>query len=154
AVPSNDAPTPAAETEAPTDAAAVANAGYVTPLVRKLANERGIDLSTVTGTGVGGRIRKEDLTPAESQSETAAPKAAASAAVAEVSELRGTTVPMSRLRKIIAERAVASMQASAQLTSVVEVDVTKVAAFRDQVKKDFQEKTGNKLSFLPFFALA
>jgi 2-oxoglutarate dehydrogenase E2 component (dihydrolipoamide succinyltransferase) len=131
----------------------VANAGYVTPLVRKLANERGIDLSTVTGTGVGGRIRKEDLAPA-SQSAEAAPAAAAPAAVAEVSELRGTTVPMSRLRKIIAERAVASMQASAQLTSVVEVDVTKVAAFRDQVKKEFQEKTGNKLSFLPFFALA
>jgi 2-oxoglutarate dehydrogenase E2 component (dihydrolipoamide succinyltransferase) len=129
----------------------VANAGYVTPLVRKLANERGIDLSTVSGSGVGGRIRKEDLTaaPAEAQ---AAP--AASAATVEVSPLRGTTVPMSRLRKIIAERAVASMQASAQLTSVVEVDVTKVATFRDQVKAQFLEKTGNKLSFLPFFALA
>jgi len=155
AIPSNDAPAPAAESaEAPTDSSAVANAGYVTPLVRKLANERGIDLSTVTGTGVGGRIRKEDLAPAESASSAAAPEAAAPAPTAEVSELRGTTVPMSRLRKIIAERAVASMQASAQLTSVVEVDVTKVAAFRDQVKKDFQEKTGNKLSFLPFFALA
>ncbi|HEU4808964.1 MAG TPA: 2-oxo acid dehydrogenase subunit E2, partial [Homoserinimonas sp.] len=117
------------------------------------ANERGIDLSTVSGTGVGGRIRKEDLTAAPEQAAPAAEAPVAAAAV-EVSPLRGTTVPMSRLRKIIAERAVASMQASAQLTSVVEVDVTKVAAFRDQVKADFQQKTGNKLSFLPFFALA
>jgi 2-oxoglutarate dehydrogenase E2 component (dihydrolipoamide succinyltransferase) len=151
AVPSNDAPAPAAAPQAPTQPAVVANAGYVTPLVRKLANERGIDLSTVSGTGVGGRIRKEDLTTAGSQAGSAP---AASAAQVEVSPLRGTTVPMSRLRKIIAERAVASMQASAQLTSVVEVDVTKVATFRDQVKAEFQEKTGNKLSFLPFFALA
>ena len=126
-----------------------AAAGYVTPLVRKLANERGIDLSTISGSGVGGRIRKEDLLAA------GAPAAAAPARTpAEVSPLRGTTVPMSRLRKIIAERAVASMQASAQLTSVVEVDVTKVAALRDSVKADFLEKTGTKLSFLPFFALA
>ncbi|MHA6694585.1 2-oxo acid dehydrogenase subunit E2 [Homoserinimonas sp. A520] len=146
AVPSNDAPVPAAAPEAPTEPSIVANAGYVTPLVRKLANERGIDLTTVSGTGVGGRIRKEDL--------TVAPAPAAPAAEVEVSPLRGTTVPMSRLRKIIAERAVASMQASAQLTSVVEVDVTKVATFRDQVKADFLKSTGNKLSFLPFFALA
>jgi 2-oxoglutarate dehydrogenase E2 component (dihydrolipoamide succinyltransferase) len=131
----------------------VANAGYVTPLVRKLANERGIDLSTVTGSGVGGRIRKEDLAASPDQAAPAAEPAAPAAAV-EVSPLRGTTVPMSRLRKIIAERAVASMQASAQLTSVVEVDVTKVATFRDQVKADFLTSTGNKLSFLPFFALA
>jgi pyruvate dehydrogenase E2 component (dihydrolipoamide acetyltransferase) len=154
-IPSNDAPAPAAEPQAPTQPAVVANAGYVTPLVRKLANERGIDLSTVSGTGVGGRIRKEDLTAAPAETEAAAEATpAASAASVEVSPLRGTTVPMSRLRKIIAERAVASMQASAQLTSVVEVDVTKVATFRDQVKSEFQEKTGNKLSFLPFFALA
>jgi pyruvate dehydrogenase E2 component (dihydrolipoamide acetyltransferase) len=150
-VPSNDAPAPATEAEAPSEPATVANAGYVTPLVRKLANERGIDLSTVSGTGVGGRIRKEDLSPA-APTETSAAKAPAP--TAEVSELRGTTVPMSRLRKIIAERAVASMQASAQLTSVVEVDVTRVANFRDKVKAEFLEKTGNKLSFLPFFALA
>jgi len=61
---------------------------------------------------------------------------------------------MSRLRKVIAERAVISMQSSAQLTSVVEVDVTLVAHYRDQVKAAFQQKTGVKLSFLPFFALA
>src|SRR5690606_22832955 len=99
AIPSDDAPAPAADAEAPTEPATVANAGYVTPLVRKLANERGIDLGTITGTGVGGRIRKEDLAPAD-QSAAAAPEAEAPASVAEVSELRGTTVPMSRLRKI------------------------------------------------------
>ncbi|MCU1422330.1 MAG: dihydrolipoamide succinyltransferase, partial [Microbacteriaceae bacterium] len=159
------APAPAAEAPAPAappaPAAAPApapesNAGYVTPLVRKLANEKGIDLSTITGSGVGGRIRKEDVlsastAPAEAPAE--APTAAAPAAL-ETSPLRGTSVPMSRLRKVVAERAVISMQTSAQLTSVVEVDVTLVARLRDKVKADFQAKTGQKLSFLPFFALA
>jgi pyruvate dehydrogenase E2 component (dihydrolipoamide acetyltransferase) len=128
----------------------------VTPIVRKLANESGVDLATVSGTGVGGRIRKQDILAAASSSTptaVAAPAVTASAPL-EVSPLRGTTVPMSRLRKVIAERAVISMQASAQLTSVVEVDVTAVAHYRDQVKADFQKKTGVKLSFLPFFALA
>ena len=123
----------------------------MTPIVRKLANEHGVDLASVTGTGVGGRIRKEDILSA------AAPAAAAPAAAApvvEVSPLRGTTQQMSRLRKVVAERAVISMQSTAQLTTVVEVDVTKVAALRDRVKGDFLAKTGTKLSFLPFFALA
>jgi len=119
--------------------------------VRKLANELSVDLGSLTGTGVGGRIRKEDVVAASSAQ--AAPSAEAAAPV-EVSPLRGTTVPMSRLRKVIAERAVASMQSSAQLTSVVEVDVTRVANFRDKTKGSFHEKTGVKLSFLPFFALA
>jgi pyruvate dehydrogenase E2 component (dihydrolipoamide acetyltransferase) len=121
--------------------------------VRKLANDRGIDLSTISGTGVGGRIRKQDVLAATPAAPAAA-EAASAAPALETSPLRGTTVPMSRLRKVIAERAVISMQASAQLTSVVEVDVTKVAAFRDKVKGDFQAKAGVKLSFLPFFALA
>jgi 2-oxoglutarate dehydrogenase E2 component (dihydrolipoamide succinyltransferase) len=121
----------------------------VTPIVRKLANEAGVDLSSVTGTGVGGRIRKQDITAA-----IPAAGAAASAPAFEVSPLRGTSKPMSRLRKVVAERAVISMQSSAQLTTVVEVDVTRVAIFRDKVKASFFEKTGNKLSFLPFFALA
>ncbi|MCW4384516.1 2-oxoglutarate dehydrogenase, E2 component, dihydrolipoamide succinyltransferase [Salinibacterium sp. SYSU T00001] len=130
--------------------------GYVTPLVRKLANERGVDLATVTGTGVGGRIRKEDVLAVTSEtSQQAAPETSAAApAKVETSPLRGTTVPMTRLRKVVAERAVVSMQSSAQLTSVVEVDVTKVAALRAKVKDAFLEKTGTKLSFLPFFALA
>ena len=154
------APAPATPTPAASPApAASGNAGYVTPLVRKLANERGVDISSVTGTGVGGRIRKEDvLAAAEAAAAKSAPTASAPAAPAaaplETSPLRGTTAKMSRMRKLIADRAVVSMQSTAQLTSVVEVDVTKVARFRDRVKGDFLEKTGVKLSFLPFFALA
>ena len=128
---------------------------YVTPLVRRLAQQQGVDLASVTGTGVGGRIRKEDvLKAAESANAAPAAPAAQKAPALEVSPLRGTTQKMSRLRKVLAERAVASMQATAQLTTVVEVDVTKLAAFRDSVKVDFQKKTSDKLSFLPFFALA
>ncbi len=131
------------------------HAGYVTPLVRKLANESGVDLTAVSGSGVGGRIRKQDVLAATSVATTTAPAAAPAPAKAlEVSPLRGTSVAMSRLRKVIAERAVISMQSSAQLTSVVEVDVTLVAQYRDEVKAAFQQKTGVKLSFLPFFALA
>jgi pyruvate dehydrogenase E2 component (dihydrolipoamide acetyltransferase) len=167
------APAPAPESAAPAPAAAPATppapasppagtddsdvSAYVTPLVRRLAQQQNVDLSTVTGTGVGGRIRKEDvLKAAESAAApaaVAAPAASAPAAV-EISPLRGTTQPMSRLRKVLAERAVASMQATAQLTTVVEVDVTRLASYRDAVKGDFQAKTGDKLSFLPFFALA
>ncbi len=131
----------------------------MTPLVRRLAQQQGVDLSKVTGTGVGGRIRKEDVLKA-AETAASAPAAASEAAPApsapklEVSPLRGTTQPMSRLRKVLAERAVASMQQTAQLTTVIEVDVTKLATFRDQTKGTFLEKTGDKLSFLPFFALA
>ncbi|RFA12772.1 2-oxoglutarate dehydrogenase, E2 component, dihydrolipoamide succinyltransferase [Subtercola boreus] len=149
------APAPAATPAADSTGS---NAGYVTPLVRKLANDNSIDLSTVTGSGVGGRIRKEDVLAAVDAKASATPASAPAAAQApvalETSPLRGSTVKMSRLRKVVAERAVISMQTSAQLTSVVEVDVTKVAAFRDRVKGQFAEKTGTKLSFLPFFALA
>ncbi len=131
---------------------------YVTPLVRRLAKEHNVDLASVKGSGVGGRIRKEDVLKA-AEGATDAPAAASSPAAeeaptVEISPLRGTTQPMSRLRKVLAERAVASMQQTAQLTTVVEVDVTKLAAFRDGAKKTFQEKTGDKLSFLPFFAKA
>ena len=130
---------------------------YVTPLVRKFAAEHGIDLSQVAGTGVGGRIRKEDvltssipvvLTP---EVATAAPTAAP---VVQASAQRGTTEPMSRLRKVLAERAVASMQQTAQLTTVVEVDVTAIAAMRQRVQAQFVAATGGKLNFMPFFALA
>lgn len=164
--PAPSAPTPSpatgsSETSAPATPAPSSGApvGYVTPLVRKLANEKGVDISTLTGSGVGGRIRKEDVLAAAEAAETAASSttsapASTGPAPIEVSPLRGTTVPMSRLRKVVAERAVQSMQAMAQLTSVVEVDVTKVAAFRDANKGAFLEKTGNKLSFLPFFTLA
>jgi 2-oxoglutarate dehydrogenase E2 component (dihydrolipoamide succinyltransferase) len=137
-------------------AATTVNAGYVTPLVRKLAHDKGVDLATLTGTGVGGRIRKQDILDATAPAAHAAPASGHSAAAVALptSPLRGTTVPMSRLRKVIAERAVISMQSSAQLTSVVEIDVTRVAHFRDNVKAEFLASTGVKLSFLPFFALA
>lgn len=132
---------------------------YVTPLVRKLASELGVNLANVKGTGIGGRIRREDV-------EVAAPKAAAPAAAAApsiartaapviaVSPLRGTTVTMSRLRKVIAARMVESLQVSAQLTTVIEVDVTKIARLRDKAKASFEAREGVKLSFLPFFAVA
>ncbi|WP_295855011.1 2-oxoglutarate dehydrogenase, E2 component, dihydrolipoamide succinyltransferase [uncultured Microbacterium sp.] len=164
-------PAPAAEqkpAESPAPAAAAPAASsnddvtYVTPLVRRLAQQQGVDLASVKGSGVGGRIRKEDVLKA-AEAAASAPAAAAPAAASapaaapapvEVSPLRGTTQKMSRLRKVIAERAVASMQATAQLTTVVEVDVTKLAALRDRMKGEFQQKTGDKLSFLPFFAIA
>ena len=147
----------AAQAPATPPVPATPNAGYVTPIVRKLAHDKGVDLASLTGTGVGGRIRKQDVlsagAPVEAEIPATAPDTASGTELV-TSPLRGTTVPMSRLRKVIAERAVVSMQSSAQLTSVVEVDVTRVANFRDDVKAKFLEKTGVKLSFLPFFALA
>lgn len=149
------------ETTSTTPAQSYTNASYLTPLVRKLASDNGINCETLTGTGVGGRIRKEDvlaaiaqknMSPLGSASETTHAERAVD--VLAHSELRGTTAPMSRLRKVIADRAVASLQSTAQLTSVVEVDVTRVADLRNSVKTLFAEKTGVKLSFLPFFALA
>ena len=143
--------TPAVASESESDP------NYVTPIVRKLASDMGVDLARVTGTGIGGRIRKEDVIAAGSQTSTPATSTAAAPAAtsqAAPSPLRGTSEPMSRLRKVLAERAVASMQQSAQLTTVVEVDVTAVAQLRDRVKADFLTKTGNKLSFMPFFTLA
>jgi pyruvate dehydrogenase E2 component (dihydrolipoamide acetyltransferase) len=156
-------PAPVAETPAPAAAApstaaaptaAPSNAAYVTPIVRKLAHDNGIDLANVVGTGVGGRIRKQDVLAAGTSLSKVAPAPAPQREPLATSPLRGTTVPMSRLRKVIAERAVVSMQSSAQLTSVVEVDVTRVAHFRDDVKDKFLRETGVKLSFLPFFVLA
>ena len=148
AAPAAPAPVAAAPV-APAAPVAVPNSdsSYVTPIVRKLAAEKGIDLASVKGTGVGGRIRKEDLTATQGSSQ-------ASYSPEPASPLRGTTVPMSRLRKVLAERAVASMQQSAQLTSVVEVDVTKVANLRTRIQAEFTQKAGTKLSFMPFFTLA
>ena len=133
---------------------------YVTPLVRKLASELGVNLANVKGTGIGGRIRREDVeqaAPAPVVAVSAAPAASAvrtSAPTIAVSPLRGTTVTMSRLRKVIAARMVESLQVSAQLTTVIEVDVTKIARLRDKSKASFEAREGVKLSFLPFFAVA
>ena len=133
---------------------------YVTPLVRKLASELGINLAQVKGTGIGGRIRREDVealsrpaAPVASSPVVSAP-ASAKPPVVAVSPLRGTTVTMSRLRKVIAARMVESLQVSAQLTTVIEVDVTKIARLRDRSKASFEAREGVKLSFLPFFAVA
>jgi 2-oxoglutarate dehydrogenase E2 component (dihydrolipoamide succinyltransferase) len=207
---------------APAQFTDAADGPYVTPLVRKLAAEHGIDLATVTGTGVGGRIRKQDILdaaalargtaaqpvaaqPAPAQAPvppaaqpaaqaagaTAAPPAGAPAAYQTVapapatapavapatppsfapaaatevapgrprpaivpSSLRGTTERMSRARQIIAQRMVESLQTSAQLTTVVEADVTAIARLRNRAKAAFEAREGVKLSFLPFFALA
>ena len=135
---------------------------YVTPLVRKLANDLGVNLSTVKGTGIGGRIRREDVEAARpvsaAVSRDSAPAvtsgAAARTSAVAVSPLRGTTVTMSRLRKVIAARMVESLQVSAQLTTVVEVDVTKISRLRDRAKASFENREGVKLSYLPFFAVA
>ncbi|OLT20020.1 2-oxoglutarate dehydrogenase, E2 component, dihydrolipoamide succinyltransferase [Ornithinimicrobium sp. CNJ-824] len=147
---------------------------YVTPLVRKLAAQHGVDLNSLEGTGVGGRIRKQDVLDAAKakEAEKAAPaKEAEQAAPAEESKpaekpaakaapsggsdaKRGTTEKMSRLRKVIATRMVESLQGSAQLTTVVEVDVTKISRLRRRTKEEFLRREGTKLSYLPFFALA
>ena len=161
----------------PVSALGTAEGPYVTPLVRKLAAEHGVDLATVTGTGVGGRIRKQDVIDAAkarreavaAAQQAAAPDGQPAAApgkalareeapaprrVIEPSTLRGTTERMSRARQIIAARMVESLQTSAQLTTVVEADVTAIARLRDRAKADFEAREGVKLSFLPFFALA
>jgi pyruvate dehydrogenase E2 component (dihydrolipoamide acetyltransferase) len=148
---------------------------YVTPLVRKLASEHGVDLNSLTGTGVGGRIRKSDVLSAanavaeQEAEEVAAPVAAAPVAAAPTpaapaapavsaapspSALRGRTEKLSRLRQVIAARMVESLHVSAQLTTVVEVDITRIARLRAQAKDDFERREGVKLSFLPFFAVA
>ena len=156
---------------------------YVTPLVRKLASEHGVDLNSVTGTGIGGRIRKSDVLAAAESARAAAaaatpapvaaaPEPAPAIATASVgtapspqpasasaptpseASLRGRTEKLSRMRQVIAARMVESLQVSAQLTTVVEVDVTKIARLRQQAKVDFEQREGVKLTFLPFFAAA
>ena len=184
AAPVNPFPTPAslaqtaetgqlAQSSASTPAQ-VSQTGYVTPIVRKLAREAGIELAEVTGTGIGGRIRREDVeaaikarqaaqAPAAPAAPTAsaAPQTATTAAPGEnifsgreASPLRGTTEKMSRLRQTIARRMVESLATAAQLTTVIEVDVTKIAALRARAKDAFVQRENTKLTFLPFFVKA
>ncbi|GIG95623.1 2-oxoglutarate dehydrogenase, E2 component, dihydrolipoamide succinyltransferase [Plantactinospora mayteni] len=157
-----------APTPAPTPAPAPSGengAGYVTPLVRKLASDQGVDLATVSGTGVGGRIRKQDVLEAAERARAAAQARAAQpaaeaaapavpAAKAAPSPLRGSTQKLPRIRAVIARRMQESLHEMAQLTTVVEVDVTRVARLRAKAKDTFFQRHGVKLSFLPFFALA
>ncbi|GGK26803.1 hypothetical protein GCM10010124_19350 [Pilimelia terevasa] len=153
------APAPASGNGGPATAGANGGGGYLTPLVRKLAAEQGVDVSALAGTGVGGRIRRQDVLDAAARAKAAsaaAPSTAAAPAAAKgaPSPLRGRTEKLSRTRALIARRMVESLQISAQLTTVVEVDVTKIAKLRQRAKDDFLARNGVKLSFLPFFALA
>ncbi|WP_371152086.1 2-oxoglutarate dehydrogenase, E2 component, dihydrolipoamide succinyltransferase [Buchananella felis] len=162
---------PVAPVAAPAPApVAAASGGYVTPIVRKFAADNGIDLATVKGTGVGGRIRREDVAAAieakaaaDAAAKAAAPAPAAPAAPAAApaatipavdTTLRGKTEKMSRLRQVISQRMMESLQTSAQLTTVIEVDVTRVAALRARAKSKFESAEGTKLTFLPFFVKA
>jgi 2-oxoglutarate dehydrogenase E2 component (dihydrolipoamide succinyltransferase) len=169
APPPPPAPAPAPAPPAPTPAAAPAAGGdapYVTPLVRKLATENAIDLSSVKGTGVGGRIRKQDvLAAAEAKKAPAAPSAAAPAAApraaapaasapSPLAHLRGTTQKANRIRQITARKTRESLQSTAQLTQTHEVDMTKIVALRARAKKDFAEREGVNLTYLPFIARA
>ena len=162
--PENEA-RPEPKQEAPQTSGASTQSGgdtYVTPIVRKLAKEHGVDLAAVTGSGVGGRIRKQDVLDAAKKAEEAAapapaesaPSAPAPAASSEPSPLRGKTEKLSRLRKVVASRLTESLQISAQLTQVHEVDVTEIARLRAKHKDAFLEREGVKLTFLPFFAKA
>ncbi|MGW0880953.1 2-oxoglutarate dehydrogenase, E2 component, dihydrolipoamide succinyltransferase [Streptomyces sp. NPDC002671] len=167
AAPAPAAPAPVTPAPAAVPAAAQATdeGAYVTPLVRKLAAENGVDLATVTGTGVGGRIRKQDVIAAAEAAKAAAaapaPAAAAPAAAAakkapalEVSPLRGQTVKMPRIRKVIGDNMVKALHEQAQLSSVVEVDVTRLMRLRAQAKDSFAAREGVKLSPMPFFVKA
>jgi pyruvate dehydrogenase E2 component (dihydrolipoamide acetyltransferase) len=158
------------EPERPESGDAGRGAPYVTPLVRKLASEHDVDLSTITGTGVGGRIRKQDVLAAAESRKPApeperAPAAAALAASAPSAPKQmpkpsadgpqpGTTVKMPRLRQVIAQRMTESLRVSAQLTTVQEVDVTHIARLRARAKAEFERREGVKLTFLPFFVRA
>ncbi|WP_291793635.1 2-oxoglutarate dehydrogenase, E2 component, dihydrolipoamide succinyltransferase, partial [Brevibacterium sp.] len=160
----------AASGEAIASSVSGANPAYVTPLVRKLAKQKGVDLATVTGTGVGGRIRKQDVLDAAAAAPAATAAAASASAasagsaaakaphVVELSEeakkLRGTTQKTSRIRQTIAKRMRESLQSTSQLTQVHEVDVTEIAKLRRATKDAFQAKHGVKLTYLPFFIKA
>ncbi|MGW5540163.1 2-oxoglutarate dehydrogenase, E2 component, dihydrolipoamide succinyltransferase, partial [Streptomyces sp. NPDC003998] len=155
--------TPATAPTHPTATQATDEGAYVTPLVRKLAAENGVDLATVKGTGVGGRIRKQDVLAAAeaAKAAAAAPAPAAAAAPAakkapalEVSPLRGQTVKMPRIRKVIGDNMVKALHEQAQLSSVVEVDVTRLMRLRGQAKDSFAAREGVKLSPMPFFVKA
>ncbi|WP_460499005.1 2-oxoglutarate dehydrogenase, E2 component, dihydrolipoamide succinyltransferase, partial [Corynebacterium faecale] len=151
---------PKKETPKAAPSASGDNVPYVTPLVRKLAEKHSVDLNTVEGTGIGGRIRKQDVMAAASgesaPAKDAAPKSAASTKSVdpEKAKLRGTTQKVNRIREITAKKTVEALQISAQLTQLHEVDMTRVAELRKKSKPAFQEKHGLNLTYLPFFVKA
>ncbi|MBV8349858.1 MAG: 2-oxoglutarate dehydrogenase, E2 component, dihydrolipoamide succinyltransferase, partial [Mycolicibacterium sp.] len=159
-------PRPAAARTAPAPSAY--SGPYVAPLVRKLANENNIDLATVKGTGVGGRIRKQDVLAAaeaakappaaepvkEAPAAAASPTRAAPISAPALAHLRGTSQKANRIRQLTAKKTRESLQATAQLTQTFEVDVTKIVALRARAKAQFAEREGVNLTFLPFFARA
>ncbi|OBA58514.1 2-oxoglutarate dehydrogenase, E2 component, dihydrolipoamide succinyltransferase [Mycobacterium sp. 1100029.7] len=163
----------AAQPAAPAQGSDSDGTPYVTPLVRKLAAENNIDLAQVQGTGVGGRIRKQDVLAAAQQkqdaakpAEPAAPTPAAPAAPAAkapaaapapspaLAHLRGTTQKASRIRQITAKKTRESLQATAQLTQTHEVDMTRIVGLRARAKTAFAEREGVNLTYLPFIAKA
>ncbi|MGQ4405297.1 2-oxoglutarate dehydrogenase, E2 component, dihydrolipoamide succinyltransferase [Streptomyces hayashii] len=161
--PATPAPVTPAPAAAPAPAAQASDEGaYVTPLVRKLASENGVDLGSVKGTGVGGRIRKQDVlaaaeaakAAASAPAPAAAPAAAKKAPALEASPLRGQTVKMPRIRKVIGDNMVKALHEQAQLSSVVEVDITRLMKLRAQAKDSFAAREGVKLSPMPFFVKA
>ncbi|MFF4701886.1 2-oxoglutarate dehydrogenase, E2 component, dihydrolipoamide succinyltransferase [Streptomyces sp. NPDC001297] len=159
--PAPAAPAPVTPAAAPAAASPADEGAYVTPLVRKLAAENGVDLGAVKGTGVGGRIRKQDVLAAAEAAKAAAPAPASAPAAAakktpalEVSPLRGQTVKMPRIRKVIGDNMVKALHEQAQLSSVVEVDVTRLMRLRAQAKDSFAAREGVKLSPMPFFVKA
>ncbi|MFC8144974.1 2-oxoglutarate dehydrogenase, E2 component, dihydrolipoamide succinyltransferase [Streptomyces paradoxus] len=161
--PAAPAPAPAQAPAAPAAAKPADDGAYVTPLVRKLAAENGVDLAGVKGTGVGGRIRKQDVIAAAEAAKAAtaapapaaaAPSAAKKAPVLEASPLRGQTIKMPRIRKVIGDNMVKALQEQAQLSSVVEVDVTRLMKLRARAKDAFASREGVKLSPMPFFVKA
>ncbi|MGW4177775.1 2-oxoglutarate dehydrogenase, E2 component, dihydrolipoamide succinyltransferase [Streptomyces rubiginosohelvolus] len=161
ATPAPAQPAPAAPAPAAQAAPSGDDGAYVTPLVRKLASENNVDLSSVKGTGVGGRIRKQDVVAAAEAAKAAAaapaPAAAPAAAKApklEASPLRGQTVKMTRMRKVIGDNMMKALHSQAQLTSVLEVDITKLMKLRNQAKASFAAREGVKLSPMPFFVKA
>ncbi|MYX13271.1 2-oxoglutarate dehydrogenase, E2 component, dihydrolipoamide succinyltransferase [Streptomyces sp. SID8374] len=167
AAPAPAQPAPAAPAPAAAPAAAPTgdDGAYVTPLVRKLASENNVDLSSVKGTGVGGRIRKQDVVAAAEAAKAAAAApapaatagghaAAKAAPKLEASPLRGQTVKMTRMRKVIGDNMMKALHSQAQLTSVVEVDITKLMKLRNQAKAAFAAREGVKLSPMPFFVKA
>ncbi|QOE68326.1 2-oxoglutarate dehydrogenase, E2 component, dihydrolipoamide succinyltransferase [Corynebacterium diphtheriae] len=161
--PQAEAPKAEPKEEAPAKTINNENVPYVTPLVRKLADKHGVDLTTVEGTGIGGRIRKQDVLAAAgvgaapaAQVAPAQPVSAASTKSVdpEKQKLIGTTQKVNRIREITARKTVEALQISAQLTQLHEVDMTKVAELRKANKPAFQEKHGVNLTYLPFFAKA